>query len=127
MSLAEAQRREPPRRHATTTNALPELRRRLQGHNPALHGVVLPWVQRLAAALLRGERIGLSERDRDEALAILRTAIALMTRNATAPNGLEEAGGERKRRQSTAAEPPPAADPQMTMTMLMTPIDGGRA
>jgi hypothetical protein len=38
----------------------------------------LPWVTRLAARLVRGELIGLHERDRDEVLAILGAAIELV-------------------------------------------------
>jgi len=39
----------------------------------------LPWVRRLAGQLVRGEPIGLHERDRDEVLAILRAAVELVT------------------------------------------------
>lgn len=38
---------------------------------------VLPWVARLAAALVRGERCALSELDQAERLAIRRAAVEL--------------------------------------------------
>jgi hypothetical protein len=38
----------------------------------------LPWVRRLADQLVRGESIGLGDRDQDEALAILRCAVELI-------------------------------------------------
>jgi hypothetical protein len=40
--------------------------------------VWLPWVWRLAAALLEGERLALRDRESDEVLAILRAAVALI-------------------------------------------------
>ncbi len=41
---------------------------------------VLPWVERLARAVLRGERIGLVERDHDEQVAILKALLELVVR-----------------------------------------------
>jgi hypothetical protein len=39
-----------------------------------------PWLERGAMALLRGERIGLAERDHDEQVAILKTMLELIER-----------------------------------------------
>jgi hypothetical protein len=47
-------------------------------HEP-LESVTLPWVTRLADAMILGESIGLHERDRDEQLAVLRAAVELVT------------------------------------------------
>jgi hypothetical protein len=51
-----------------------------KGYRPG--GALLPWVTRVAEQLVRGERIGLAERDRDEQLAILRAVVELVTTRA---------------------------------------------
>jgi len=53
---------------------------RVDSGQTAARAVPLPWVERLARAFLRGEPIGLHERDRDEQLAILRAAVELIER-----------------------------------------------
>jgi hypothetical protein len=52
---------------------------RVDSGQTAARSVLLPWVERLARAFLRGEPVGLPERDRDEQLAILRAAVELVT------------------------------------------------
>ena len=54
--------------------------RTIQSGRLSGNGVTLPWVERAAELLLRSgpTAIGLRERDRDEALVILRCAVELL-------------------------------------------------
>jgi hypothetical protein len=54
------------------------LARRKRHHSAA---PPLPWVTRVAEQLVRGERIGLAERDHDEQRAVLEAALELVPKH----------------------------------------------